>query len=558
VVDPTPSQRRIRDYEQLDLLVVAPAGCGKTEALALRIAGLLERGDIKQPQRVLVTTFSNRARDNLRDRLNDYLSPQRIRAHVTVANFHSLSARIFRAHANVIGLDPKMTIPDSDWIGDQCRERNLGFKMTADVLARLRIAKQQAVDDETVEQILIDGGSPIALALERLRIADGRLTYDDLPRLAELILANDSVAEIYRNHFGAIAVDEFQDLTPQQLRIINRLGYKKTTFAGDVAQGIYGFTGAKPDEISRRIRAECSEVVELFESHRSSPAVLAMINTLIQRTGGAVITPADDASWPGGGLAGVLEFGTVDAEADWIVKFCQGVHDRAPGQRIGVIARATPRRRFVDQAVEASSLAHHRWEDGHLDTDTAGTMRSMLTKLSVTDFLAADDRMEYLRTAAGLEIIQDPDSRRFLVDALNWCHDLLLDGTEPASIRARIKVGDDSTLLNIAGVHLLTGHIGKGQQFDWVIVVGAEEGSIPDFRATDVGEEARILAVMISRARHGAVVTFAKNVPAKGGISYTKQPSTFLPDLRSANCVVDASGARRWLASVSWKAIANR
>jgi DNA helicase-2/ATP-dependent DNA helicase PcrA len=182
----------------------------------------------------------------------------------------------------------------------------------------------------------------------------------------------------------------------------------------------------------------------------------------------------------------------------------------------------------------------------------------MLTKLSVTDFLAADDRMEYLRTAAGLEIIQDPDSRRFLVDALNWCHDLLLDGTEPASIRARIKVGDDSTLLNIAGVHLLTGHIGKGQQFDWVIVVGAEEGSIPDFRATDVGEEARILAVMISRARHGAVVTFAKNVPALGGILYAKQPSTFLPDLRSANCVVDASGARRWLASVSWKAIANR
>ncbi|MCU1699425.1 MAG: putative ATP-dependent helicase PcrA [Mycobacterium sp.] len=197
MVEPTPSQERIRDYEGLDLLVVAPAGCGKTEALALRIAGLIHRGEIKQPQRVLMTTFSNRARDNLRDRLNDYLSPQRIRDNVTVANFHSLSARIYRAHANVIGLDPEMTIPDSDWMGDQCRKRNLGFKMTDDVLARLRIAKQQPADDEMVEQMLIDGGNPVALDLERLRITENRLTYDDLPRLAELILANPTVAQIY-------------------------------------------------------------------------------------------------------------------------------------------------------------------------------------------------------------------------------------------------------------------------------------------------------------------------------------------------------------------------
>ena len=40
---------------------------------------------------------------------------------MTVANFHGLAARIFRAHANVIGMDPQMTMPERDWVGDQCR-----------------------------------------------------------------------------------------------------------------------------------------------------------------------------------------------------------------------------------------------------------------------------------------------------------------------------------------------------------------------------------------------------------------------------------------------------
>lgn len=282
-----------------------------------------------------------------------------------------------------------------------------------------------------------------------------------------------------------------------------------------------------------------------------------MVNSLVQRTGGVAVSAADGGSWPAGGLAGVIEFKTVDAEADWIVKFCQGVLDRAPAHRIAVISRGKPRRRFVDQAVEASSLDHFRWEDGHLDTDTAGVLRLMLSRLSIANFLAVPDRMEHLRNAAGLDAVQDPDSRRFLVDALNWCHDLLVEGIEPATIRARIKVGDDSTLLKACGVHLLTGHIGKGQQFDWIIVVGAEEGSIPDFRTTDAAEEARILAVMISRARHGAIVTHAENVPAKDGTSYRKQPSKFLADLRAADCL-NRSGVRIWLGKVSWEAVASR
>jgi DNA helicase-2/ATP-dependent DNA helicase PcrA len=128
MITPTKEQSRIRETAGLSLLIVAPAGCGKTEAMALRLAGLIERGQVPWPRKVLVTTFSNRARDNIRERLQRHLPPAAFRDRVTVANFHGLAARIFRAHANVIGLDPQMIIPDSDWVGDQCRSRRLSFQ----------------------------------------------------------------------------------------------------------------------------------------------------------------------------------------------------------------------------------------------------------------------------------------------------------------------------------------------------------------------------------------------------------------------------------------------
>lgn len=114
MVEPTQAQLNIRDHAGLNLLVVAPAGCGKTEALALRIQGLLQRGIALTPRRVLVTMFSNRARDNIRERLTGYLTGAMMRDRITIANFHGLSARIYQAHAAVIGLDPDLIISESD------------------------------------------------------------------------------------------------------------------------------------------------------------------------------------------------------------------------------------------------------------------------------------------------------------------------------------------------------------------------------------------------------------------------------------------------------------
>ena len=554
MITPTPKQVEIRDCKALDLVVVAPAGCGKTEALALRVQGLLRRGVVRAPQKVLVVTFSNRARDNIKDRLRLYLSPAEMRDRVTVVNFHGLSARLFRAHANVIGQDPEWTLPESDWVGDQFRAQDLAWGVRTAVANELRLAKQQALTDDEVEQCL-HGKS---LELERLRKSASLLTYDDLPRVAELILARDEVASLYRAHFGAVIVDEFQDLTPQQLRLVSRIGQGRTTYAGDLAQGIYGFAGAQPTAVDAAIRAECSVVIELNESHRSSPAVLDAVNSLVSLTGGTILASANPTSWPGGGLVGVVAHGTAQEEAAYVVKLSKAILVRAPRQRVGVLARSANRRRFVDDAFAGSDLQPHRWDDGVLDTDTARIVKAMLASFDLARYLGSADKIAFLRDASNFDAVVD--GRESLANALGWCFDLLHDGVQPSDIRSRIRVGDSSTLITAPGVHLLTGHVGKGQQFDWVIIVGMEDGSIPNFNATSQEartEEARVLAVMLSRARHGVILSHSQKVPTLNGTTRLQQPSPYFTQLNAAS-LKDHHHTVEWLKTLDWDAVAKR
>jgi len=560
-IQPTAAQIQIRDSEQMGMLVVAPAGCGKSEALALRVQGMLRRGVATGARRILVATFSNRAKDNIRERLRHYLTPAELRDKVTVINFHGLSARLYRSHAAAIGLDPEWTLPENDWVKEQCQRAGLNYGQAAGVDKVLQRIKQDPVNDTDVLRLVEAHGNVDALQIEQLRVRDQQLTYDDLPRMAELILARDEVADLYRAHFVAVVVDEFQDLTPQQLRIINRIGAGRTTYAGDLAQGIYGFTGAKPEEVYAQITDEVGEVVQLTESHRSSPAVLAAVNALVPLTHGTALTCAAPDTWPSGGITVEVSHQTADEEAAWLVKLAKAILSRAPGQRIGVISRIGSRRRFADAAFAAEQgFEVHRWDDGVLDTDTARRIKSVLASMDGAAVLAADDSIEFLRDFAEFHQTQDPADRLALADALGWVLELLTQGLTPAEISKRIRVGDNSTLLTRPGVHLLSGHAGKGQQFDWVVVIGLEDGNVPFFEARSdeaLREEARVLSVMMSRARHGLILSHAVAVPALNGRVFAKDPSRFLTSALRAT-LTDGDGLVQWFRTASWDAIASR
>lgn len=526
----------------------------------MRIAGLIERDQVPEPHKILVATFTNTSRDNIRDRLVNYLRPADLRARVTVHNFHGLAARIYRAHANIVGMDPLIALPDRDWVKDQCRTRELNYDQTEAVENALRGVKHQALDDAQVLDALVN--HPTALSIEEVRQAENRLTYDDLLRLAELILRDDAAANLYRNHFGCVIVDEFQDLTPQQLRVIQRLGYGRTTYAGDMAQGIYSFAGAAPREVMATIRAEVPRTIPFAESHRSSPAVLAMVNALSAAVSGQSITCATPHSWPGGGLAARLRFATTHQEASWALTFARFVLSTSPTHRVAIIARTKNRRRFMDDlATDVTDIGCYRWDDPVLDSQTAPLVRAALTRVQPRAFDYAEDRLAYLWQIAGGSDIQDPDTRESLVGALGWVFDLLMEVLTPGEIGSRIRIGDGETLITKPGLHLLTGHIGKGQQFDWVIIIGMEEGRLPFFKAKsphELEEEARVLSVMISRARHGIVLTRATKVPTLAGTIRSQEPSSLLAYFVAVPECRDEQGLAEWLTEVDWSAVALR
>lgn len=564
MLDITPKQAQVLDHEGLSLLIIAPAGCGKTETLALRVRGLLDQQAVKASQRILVATFTKRARDNMHDRLSHYLTPREMREAVTVCNFHGLFARIIQAHSNVIGLDPKrLTMPQNDWVSERCSALKLKG-LTNDVKSDISSAKRRALNDEQVLAELQRSGNQYASMIEEQRQAESRLTYDDLPRLAELILANDEVAALYRQHFGAIIVDEFQDLTPQQLRIVQRIGYKKTTYAGDLAQGIYAFAGAQPEYVKKKLEIECSETIEFAESFRSSPAVLTAVNSLNSLTGGQTLTAATPDSWPSGGLAAYRQFDRAQEEAKYIKNLCSWIlsEAQAPQQRIGISARLKRRRQLVDEVIAASGLPYCIWDDGVLDKSIAQKIRSMLRGLSLPEFHSADDPLAFLRQAVAFDNEQDPDERTALSSAVDWCLDLLQKDLSPDTIQKRIQIGNNDSLITRAGVHLLTGHAGKGQQFDWMVVIGLEEDYLPSYQAIQAGdnsammsEEARTLAVMLSRARHGVLVTSSSVI--SGDFIPNKRQSRFLTDLLPA-VICDRQQIHDWLTEADWKAIAER
>jgi DNA helicase-2/ATP-dependent DNA helicase PcrA len=117
------------------------------------------------------------------------------------------------------------------------------------------------------------------------------------------------------------------------------------------------------------------------------------------------------------------------------------------------------------------------------------------------------------------------------VDTIEQIEDAFeqLGAGSATSVRAALnqfRVRNDDAAVG-PGIHLLNAHTGKGQQFDWVLVPGLEEKHLPDRRSSAgaaLDEEERVLLVMLSRARHGVVVTTATTLDGRYG-TYASTPS---------------------------------
>ncbi|MFD4252536.1 UvrD-helicase domain-containing protein [Amycolatopsis thermoflava] len=520
----TDLQRQAAASQQSNLLVVAPPGCGKTELLALRAQELIP--GLRPNQRILALTFTNRAKTNLSNRLRDFLGRNQFRRYVAVRNFHGHAAEIVRAHGPTIGIDRNdLKFPGRKTIKDAFKPYSVtsdAARAAEELLAKIKL--QPLTDDEVAAEI-DKAGDQLAKRIEKDRIAANQLHYNDLLRYAQLLLRVDAVENLYQQHYGAVLVDEFQDMSLQQLEVAVRSAKASRTFVGDPLQGIYSWAGADPKQVESFLRQLCGDPLQLDVSYRSSPAVLGMVNALSAEMGAAPLRAHDPARWPNGGVACALTYPSREDEAQSVVLGSKLICDLDPTASVGVITRSGWRRAEIDKAFERHSVPCRRWD---LAVDEPSVldllhrfMRTLPAKTSITD---ARDKI--------LSLIEPTDVDT--VDQVADAFDQL--GGESGDLHTtlgRMTVVDSLAPVG-PGIHLLNAHTGKGQQFDWVLVPGLEERHIPDRRSTSVdqlAEECRVLLVMLSRARKGVIVTRSTTSTDRYGRIWPSNESRWWPPL---------------------------
>jgi DNA helicase-2/ATP-dependent DNA helicase PcrA len=521
---PNARQRELAGLPVTPVLVIAPAGCGKTEALALRAREVIERGDVTAPRKILALTYSNKAKVNLAARMSSCVGSG-WRRRIWVTNFHGLAARIIRAHGTTLGIPNDVALPEDPWRRRKQRELGISWNNNKPFDEALAGAKAGPYDDDEVWARLSDDGHEAALAYEEALRAEGRLDYDDLLRHGARLLAVPAVAELYRQHFGLVLVDEAQDLSMMQYGITSAIGGDRVTYAGDPAQGIYSFAGADPDGVFAAIADQNPKVVEFNVSYRSSPAVLRTVNALATELESTQLECDNPDRWADEGQVISLVSADTEAEAASLLDLVEGILQDETAT-VGVVLRRSSRADGLRAVARARGIPFEDWALAtHVPAvvELLHKMHPRAAKLGASD----TETLEHLDTLCrGALDVDDAETLDELATAIEQLKEAIAGGTSLGDAMAGCRVSPDPDAPVSPGLHLLTGHKGKGQEFDWVIVLGLEVGHIPDFRNEGddkVPEELRVLHVMASRARYGLVFTYSEATPTKRGWRNSEQ-----------------------------------
>ena len=275
------------------LLILAGAGSGKTRVIAHRIAHLVSSG-ISTPDRIVAVTFTNKAAEEMRTRVESLLDVDC--RQMWISTFHALCARMLRREAPHIGLSRDFVIYDST---DQLTVikqalREIGVEDTAvqprAALSRISHAKNRMEGPETFtanatwnprdQQI----GALYEKYVKALKDANA-LDFDDLLlKTVELFEKSESVRERYSEKFRFVMVDEYQDTNRPQYLLIQRLSAKHRNLCvvGDPDQSIYKWRGADLKNILD-FEHDFPEVttVRLERNYRSTQVILDAASAVI-------------------------------------------------------------------------------------------------------------------------------------------------------------------------------------------------------------------------------------------------------------------------------------
>ena len=283
------------------VLVLSGAGTGKTSVLTARIAHLLQQRKC-WPSEILAVTFTNKAAREMAERASKLLAASETDGNSAavlpwLGTFHSISAKILRRHAELLGFSSDFIILDTD---DQIRllktilaDRGMDPKQhpPKQLLWQIQAWKDKGyVPQKVTPGEIVKSGGQLILDIytdyqQRLKAMNCMDFGDLLLHCLTLFSQHQDVLEQYAQRFKYIMVDEYQDTNIAQylwLRLL-ALGHKNLCCVGDDDQSIYGWRGA---EVGNILKFEKdfpgAAVIKLEQNYRSTPHILAAASHLIR------------------------------------------------------------------------------------------------------------------------------------------------------------------------------------------------------------------------------------------------------------------------------------
>lgn len=263
-------------HEKGPAIVLAGAGTGKTRVLIYRIIYLLSKGIA--PDRILALTFTNKAADEMKERIKNYLKKEKTKM-LWMGTFHSIGLRIIKENYEKLKLEKNFVIydrEDSEKLLKTIIDQEDNTKEWIKKISRIRhkLYYPDKYETEIVKKYI-----------KSLR-KNNALDFDDLLLLViELFKKHPDVREYYQEKFMHILVDEYQDTSYTQYRILKVLSkkHKNLFVVGDEDQSIYGFRGARLENVFDILKdfKDCT-IYRLERNYRSYSSILEAANILIK------------------------------------------------------------------------------------------------------------------------------------------------------------------------------------------------------------------------------------------------------------------------------------
>ncbi|NDJ89046.1 ATP-dependent DNA helicase UvrD2 [Mycolicibacter kumamotonensis] len=560
--------------------VLAGAGTGKTRTITHRIAHLVAAGHVA-PGQVLAVTFTQRAAGEMRSRLRALGAVAGAEGGagagvgaVQALTFHAAARRQLRYFwPRVVG-DTAWELLDRKFGVVARAAGHAGLRLSnddvRDVAGEIEWAKASLIGPEQYPEAVAAAGrdTPVDAAklaeiyagYEALKARGevAMLDFDDLLLHTAAAIENDAaVAAEFRDRYRCFVVDEYQDVTPLQQRVLSAwLGQRDDlTVVGDANQTIYSFTGASPRyllDFTRRFPD--AALVRLERDYRSTPEVVSLANRVIAAARGRVAGsklklvgqresgPAPsfreypdevaEATAVAKAIARLIEGGTAPAEIAVLYRINaqSEVYEEALTEA-GIAYQVRGGEGFftrqeIRQSLVALQRVAQRGDDG--GSPLPELVRGVLEPLGLTaeppSGAKARERWEALGALA--ELVDDEVAQRPDLDLPGLLTELRMraDSRHPPTVQ---------------GVTLASLHAAKGLEWDAVFLVGLADGTLPISHALAHGadseaveEERRLLYVGVTRARVHLALSWAL-ARAPGGRAGRK-PSRFLNGIDGA------------------------